>query len=71
MHFLTAKTGGRKFQCLDRDSDGPLRSSDVAKLLTGESRPIEELDDRIPGVRRWPWRTFSSTTSPSLLLACF
>jgi hypothetical protein len=41
MHFLIAKTGGRKFQCLDRDGDDPLRSSDVAKLLTGELRPVE------------------------------
>jgi hypothetical protein len=41
MHFLIAKTGARKFHCLDCDGDDPLRSSDVAKLLTGELRPVE------------------------------
>jgi hypothetical protein len=35
------KTGGRKFQCLGCDGDDPLRSPEVAKLLTGELRPLE------------------------------
>jgi hypothetical protein len=35
MRFLTVKTGGRKFWCVDCDGD-PLRSSDVKKLLKGE-----------------------------------
>jgi hypothetical protein len=36
MRFLLKKTGGRTF-----DGDDPLRSADVAKLLTGELRPLE------------------------------
>jgi hypothetical protein len=39
MQFLLRKTGGRVFQCLDCDGEDPLRSADVAKLLTGELRP--------------------------------
>ena len=41
MRFLLRKTGGRKFQCLDCAGDDPLRSPDVAKLLTGELPPLE------------------------------
>ena len=41
MRFLLRKTGGRKFQCLDCAGDDPLRSPEVAKLLTGELRPLE------------------------------
>lgn len=41
MQFLLWKTGGRKFQCLDCDGGDPLRSSEVAKLLAGELRPLE------------------------------
>jgi hypothetical protein len=41
MRFLPRKTiGGRKFQCLDCEGGDPLRSSDVAKLLIGELRPL-------------------------------
>jgi hypothetical protein len=41
--FLLRKNiGGRKFQCLDCEGDDPLRSPDVAKLLTGELRPLEQ-----------------------------
>jgi hypothetical protein len=42
MQFLLRKTGGRKFQCLGCDGDDPLRSPDVARLLTGELRPVEQ-----------------------------
>jgi hypothetical protein len=41
MRFLLRKTGGRKFQCIDCHSDDPLHSPKVAKLLTGELRPLE------------------------------
>jgi hypothetical protein len=41
MRFLLRKTGGRKFQCLDRAGEDPLRSLEIAKLLTGELRPLE------------------------------
>jgi hypothetical protein len=42
MLFLLRKhIGGRKFQCLDCEGDDPLRSPDVAKLLTGELRPLK------------------------------
>jgi hypothetical protein len=41
MQFLLRKTGGRKFQCLDCDGDDPLRSAEVAKLLTGQLQPLE------------------------------
>ena len=39
--FLLRKTGGRKFQCLDCEGDDPLRSAEVAKLLTGELKPLD------------------------------
>jgi hypothetical protein len=42
MRFLLWKTGGRKFQCLGCDGDDPLRSPEVAKLLAGELRPLEQ-----------------------------
>jgi hypothetical protein len=41
MRFLLRKTGGRKFKCLECDGDDPLRSPDIAKLLSGELRPLE------------------------------
>jgi hypothetical protein len=41
MRFLIAKTGGRKFPCLDCRGEGPLPSPAVAKLLTGELRPTD------------------------------
>jgi hypothetical protein len=41
MRFLLHKTGGRKFQCLDCAVEDPLHSPEVAKLLTGELRPLE------------------------------
>ncbi len=42
MQFLLRKSiGGRKFQCLYCDGEDPLRSLDVAKLLTGELRPLD------------------------------
>jgi hypothetical protein len=41
MQFLLRKTGGRKFQRLDCAGGDPLRCPDVAKLLTGELRPLE------------------------------
>ena len=42
MRFLLKKTGGRNFQCLNCQGDDPLRSSQVAKLLTGELRPLTD-----------------------------
>ena len=41
MRFVLVKTGGRKFQCMDCDGEDPLKSPDVAKLLTGSLRPLE------------------------------
>jgi hypothetical protein len=42
MQFLLRKNiGGRKFQCLNCEGDDPLRSAEVAKLLTGELRPLK------------------------------
>jgi hypothetical protein len=42
MQFLLRRNiGGRKFQCLDCAGEDPLRSPEVAKLLTGELRPLE------------------------------
>jgi hypothetical protein len=43
MHFMLVKTGGRKFRCIDCDGSDPLRSSEVAKLLAGELRPMDNL----------------------------
>jgi hypothetical protein len=37
---VLVKTRGRKFRCLNCDSDDPLRSPDVIKLLTGELKPL-------------------------------
>jgi len=48
MRFLLHKTGGRKFQCLDCDEEDPLKSRGVARLLTGELKPLER-----PPFRRW------------------
>jgi hypothetical protein len=39
MHFMLVKTGGRKFRCIDCDVPDPLRSQQLAKLLTGELQP--------------------------------
>lgn len=36
MRLTLQKNGKRKLQCLDCDGDDPLKSSEVAKLLTGE-----------------------------------
>ena len=41
MRLVLAKTGGRKLMCLDCDGEDPLKSPQVAKLLTGELRPLE------------------------------
>jgi hypothetical protein len=41
MRFTLIKTGGRKFRCLDCSGEDPLRSPDVAKLLSGGLRPLE------------------------------
>jgi hypothetical protein len=41
MKFMLVKTGGRKFRCIDCDLPDPLRSPDVAKLLSGELRPLD------------------------------
>jgi hypothetical protein len=39
--LLRKNVGGRKFQCPDCEGDDPLRLPDVAKLLTGELRPLK------------------------------
>jgi len=39
--LLNKATGGRKFQCLDCDGEDPLKSPEIAKLLTGELKPLE------------------------------
>jgi hypothetical protein len=39
--FVLVKGGGRKFRCLDCDGEDPLKSPDVAKLLTGSLRPVD------------------------------
>ena len=42
MQFLLVKgKRDRKFQCIDCEGDDPLYSPDVARLLTGELRPVE------------------------------
>ena len=41
MRLALAKTGGRKLMCLDCEGDDPLKSSEVARLLTGELKPLE------------------------------
>ena len=42
MQFLLVKgKRDRKFQCIDCEGDDPLSSPDVARLLTGELRPLE------------------------------
>jgi hypothetical protein len=42
MQFLLRKNiGGRKFQCLYCEGDDPMRSPEVAKLVTGELRPLK------------------------------
>ena len=35
MRFVLVKTGGRRFRCLDCAGEDPLKSPDVANLLTG------------------------------------
>jgi hypothetical protein len=39
--LLRKNIGGREFQCLDCAGEDPLRSPEVAKLLTGGLRPLE------------------------------
>ena len=39
MRFTLVKTGGRKFRCLDCDGGDPLKSLEVAKLLSGALGP--------------------------------
>jgi hypothetical protein len=41
MRFMIAKTGGRKFQCIDCDGGDPLQSPAVTRLLNGALRPPE------------------------------
>jgi predicted RNA-binding Zn-ribbon protein involved in translation (DUF1610 family) len=41
MRFMLVKTGGRKFRCPDCDGEDPLKSPEVAQLLTGELKPFE------------------------------
>jgi hypothetical protein len=41
MRFVLVKTGGRKFRCMDCDGEDPLKSPDMAKLLTGGLRPLK------------------------------
>jgi hypothetical protein len=41
MRLMLAKAGTRKLMCLDCDGEDPLKSPEVAKLLTGELKPLE------------------------------
>jgi hypothetical protein len=41
MRFVLVKTGGRKCRCLDGDGEDPLKSLEVAKLLTGSLKPLK------------------------------
>ena len=41
MTLVLVKTGGRKLTCLDCDGEDPLKSPQVAKLLTGELKPLD------------------------------
>jgi hypothetical protein len=41
MRLALGKTGTRKPMCLDCDGDDPMKSPDVAKLFTGELKPLE------------------------------
>ena len=41
MRVALGKTGTRKPMCLDCDGEDPLKSPEVAKLLTGELKPLE------------------------------
>lgn len=40
MKFVLVKTGGRKFRCINCDVPDPMRSPEVAKLFTGELKPL-------------------------------
>jgi hypothetical protein len=41
MSFMLVTTGGRKFRCTGCEAADPLRSPEVAKILTGELRRPE------------------------------
>jgi hypothetical protein len=41
MRLALAKNGTRKLMCLDCEGDDPLKSPEIAKLLTGELKPLE------------------------------
>jgi len=40
MHFVTVKTGGRKFRCIDCEVPDPLQTSKAAKPLPGFDRLV-------------------------------
>jgi hypothetical protein len=40
MRNTLAKTGGRTLMCLDCEGGDPLKSPEVAKLFTGELKPL-------------------------------
>lgn len=40
MHFVTVKTGGRKFRCIDCEVPDPLQATKGAKLLLGFDRLV-------------------------------
>jgi hypothetical protein len=42
MQFLLRKASGRSFHCLDCSGEDPTKSPDVARLLTGELRPLDQ-----------------------------
>ena len=44
MRFVLVKTGGRRFRCMDCDGEDSLKSPDVAKLLNGSLRPIDQTE---------------------------
>ena len=39
MHFLSVKTGGRKFRCVRCDDIDPLKLADIQGWLMGELQP--------------------------------
>ena len=40
-HLVPVKIGGRKFLCLDCSGRDPMRSPEIARLLSGELRPLK------------------------------
>jgi len=43
MHFIIAKTGGRKFQCVECDGVDPMRMPEIQAWITSELQPPKPL----------------------------